>query len=123
MTAARRCLRRVFRQQGRLTGVVGVLFHRGGQLFHAGRGLFQRGGLFFRTGGKIVAPGGNFACAGVDGVGTAAYGADRGDQRLLHLMQTGRQLAHLIAAREGNILRQVARRNGTNMVHNGLQRF
>ena len=79
--------------------------------------------MLFGAGGEIVAPGGNFACAGVDGVGAAAYGADGRHQRLLHLVQASRQLTHLIAAREGDILRQIASRNGANMVHDGVERF
>ena len=85
--------------------------------------LFERGGLLFGASGKIVAACGNFTCAGVDGVGTAAHGADGSHQRLLHLMQACGQLTHFIAARERDILRQVAPRNGANMVHNGVEWF
>ena len=123
VTAARGRFRGVFRQQRGLTGVIGVLLNRRGQLFHAGGGLFERGGLLLGAGGKIVASCGNFACAGVDGIGTSAYGADGGHQRLLHLMQACGQLTHLIAARDSDLLRQVAPCNGANMVHNGVEWF
>ena len=115
--------RRILRQQRRLTGVIRVLFHRGSQLFHTGGGLFQRGCLLLGSRGKVVTPGGNFSCARVDRIGAAAHGADGAHQRLLHLVQTSSQLAHLVAPGNRDILRQIAARDGANMVHDGVERF
>ena len=114
--------RRILCQQRRLTSVIRVLFHRGRQLFHAGGGLFQRGCLLLGSGGKVVTPGGNFSCARVDRICAAAHGADGADQRLLHLMQTGGQLAHFVAPGNRDVLRQIAARDGANMVHDGVER-
>ena len=77
----------VFRQLGRLTCVIGILFNGGGQLLHAGGGLFQRGGLLFRAGGEIVVTVGDRAGTAENGIGTVAHIVNSAQQCLLHMVE------------------------------------
>ncbi|CCJ84672.1 hypothetical protein BN133_1049 [Cronobacter dublinensis 582] len=103
-------------------GVVGVLFHGGGQLLHAGGGLLQRGGLLLGARREIGVACGDFAGALVNGLRAFTHGADGGDQRALHHLQMLAKTADFTAP--GRLFRQgeIAAGDGFNARRGMLQR-